>query len=233
MKTLERRLTDTLRNEAEGLPEEVAAHTLSPAASRRSRFIRPSLAAPAAVVAVMILAAPLIWLNSERSGGELATATHSTSEADVGIIPRWPPVSILPDEFFLLVEDCLQQKGFAPEIDPDAHTIEFPDPQPGSNSDWATQECINDIDPTYLEPPPPFTEEQLADLYLYVTDQRDCYVELGYSRVEMPSRTIFETDLEGRFDPAGELASTFGEFPTDEDLATCRSRARPYWFVGS
>jgi hypothetical protein len=179
----------------------------------------------------MILAAPLIWLNSERGGGELAPATPPTSEADVGIIPRWPPVSILPDEFFPLVEDCLQQKGFAPEVDPEARTIEFPDPQPGS--DWAKKECINDIDPTYLEPPPPFTEEQLADLYLYVTDQRDCYVELGYSRVEMPSRTLFETDLRGRFDPAGELASTYGEFPTDEDLATCRSRSRPYWFVGS
>jgi hypothetical protein len=231
MKTLERRLTEALRSEAEGLPDEVAAHFLSPIAPKRTGSMRPSLAATAAVVAVMILAAPLIWLNSERSGGPLTPPTPSTSEADVGTIPRWPPVSILPGEFFLLVEDCLQQKGFAPVVDPEAHTIGFTDSQPGS--DWAKKECINDIDPTYLEPPPPFTEEQLADLYLYVTDQRDCYVELGYSRVEMPSRTLFETDLRGRFDPAGELASTYGEFPTDEDLATCRSRSRPYWFVGS
>lgn len=231
MKTLERRLTEALRFEAEGLPDEGAAHTLSPAASRRSRFIRPSLAAPAAVVAVMILAAPLIWLNVEPGGNELTSETPSTTAADVGTIPFWPPVSIPPDEFFPLVEDCLQLKGFAPVVDPEARTISFSDSQPGS--DWAKKECITEIDPTYLETPPPFTEEQLADLYLYVTDQRDCYVELGYSRVEMPSRTLFETDLRGRFDPAGELATAYGEFPTDEDLATCRSRSRPYWFVGS
>lgn len=155
----------------------------------------------------------------------------STSEANGGTIPRWPPVSILPDEFFLLLEDCLLEKGFAPVVDPKAYTVSFPGSQPGS--DEATRECKEEADPTYLEPPPPFTEEQLADLYLYVTDQRDCYVELGYSRVEMPSRSIFETDLKGRFHPAGELASKFGEFPTDEDLATCRSRSRPYWFLGS
>jgi len=155
----------------------------------------------------------------------------STSGANGGTIPSWPPVSIPPDEFFLLVEDCLMQKGFAPVVDPEAFTISFPKSQPCS--DEAMQDCMDDIDPTYLEPPPPFSDEQLADLYLYVTDQRDCYVELGYSRVEMPSRTIFESDLEGRFDPAGELASTYGEFPTDEDLATCRSRSRPYWFIGS
>ncbi len=174
--------------------------------------------------------------TSEADGATIprlppVSEVSTTSGADAGTIPRWPPVSIPPDEFFLLLEDCLQQKGYAAVVDPAAFTISFPGSQPGS--DQARDDCIDEIDPTYLVAPPPFTDDQLNDLYAYVTDQRECYVELGYSRVEIPSRTIFETDLEGRFDPAGELASSYREFPTDEDLATCRSRSRPYWFVGS
>lgn len=81
MKTLERRLTEALRSEAEGLPDEVAAHILSPA-TKRPGFIRLGLAAPAAVVAVLILAAPLIWLVSERGGGELTPAIPQPTTAE-------------------------------------------------------------------------------------------------------------------------------------------------------
>ncbi|HUP16041.1 MAG TPA: hypothetical protein VM848_08335 [Acidimicrobiia bacterium] len=47
---------------------------------RAVALIRPGLAAPAAVVAVMILAAPVIWLSAERGGGELDSAVPLTSQ---------------------------------------------------------------------------------------------------------------------------------------------------------
>jgi hypothetical protein len=135
-----------------------------------------------------------------------------------------------PDEFFLLVEECLRDEGYAPVIDPEEHTVGFPGNQAGSRE--ALQACVNEIDPAYLEPPPPFTEDQLADLYEYVTDQRDCYVELEYPRVELPSYELFSTDLEGRFDPAGVLTSEFRQPPDTADVTTCRDRSRPDWFGG-
>jgi hypothetical protein len=83
MKTLERRLLDTLRSEADRLPDEVAAYTLPPLQSKRTGALRPGLAAPAAVVAVMILAAPVIWLGAGRGGGggETSSATPTTQPA--------------------------------------------------------------------------------------------------------------------------------------------------------
>ncbi|HJQ94244.1 MAG TPA: hypothetical protein VJ935_00860 [Acidimicrobiia bacterium] len=80
MKTLERRLVDTLRSEAERLPDEVAAYTVPPLESRRTEALRPGLAAPAAVVAVMILAAPVIWLSAGRGGGGESPATTPTTQ---------------------------------------------------------------------------------------------------------------------------------------------------------
>lgn len=81
MKTLERRLVDTLRDEAERLPDEEAAYTLPPMEPKRPGFLRPGLAAPAAVVAVMILAAPVIWLSAGRGGGEAPATSPSTQPA--------------------------------------------------------------------------------------------------------------------------------------------------------
>lgn len=81
MKTLERRLADTLRHEAERLPDEEAAHTLTPVEHRRLDSLRPSLAAPAAVVAVMAIAAPVIWLNADRGDGGPSSASAPTTQA--------------------------------------------------------------------------------------------------------------------------------------------------------
>lgn len=172
----------------------------------------------------LLLCAVCLLASACSPGGAPTTDVNSGSTA------QWPPVSIPPDEFFLLVEDCLRDEGYAPVVDPEEHTVGFPGDQAGSRE--ALQACIAEIDPSYLEPPPPFTEEQLADLYEYVTDQRDCYVELGYPRVELPSFELFSTDLEGRFHPAGVLASEFGQPPDAADQTTCRERSRPDWFDG-
>jgi len=79
MKTLERRLMDTLRYEADNLPDEEHVHPLTPTRQKRPGFLRPGLAAPAAVVAVMILAAPVIWLSAQNGGsGHVPAATPTT-----------------------------------------------------------------------------------------------------------------------------------------------------------
>lgn len=83
MKTLERRLVDTLRAEAERLPDEAATYTVPPLQSRRTGALRPGLAAPAAVVAVMILAAPVIWLSAGRGGGGETSATTPTTQSPI------------------------------------------------------------------------------------------------------------------------------------------------------
>ena len=51
-------------------------------------------------------------------------------------------------------------------------------------------------------------------------------------RPGLPSFELFSTDLEGRFDPAGVLASEFRQPPDAADLTTCRDQSRPAWFVG-
>jgi hypothetical protein len=85
MKTLEERLAETLRFEAEQLPDEEAAHTLTPVSEKRSGFLRPGLAAPVAVVAVMVVAAPVIWLSAGRDGGgQTPAATPTTQAATTG-----------------------------------------------------------------------------------------------------------------------------------------------------
>ena len=84
MKTLERRLVDTLRSEAERLPDEATAFTVTPLQSKRTLALRPGLAAPAAVVAVMILAAPVIWLSAGRGGGgETSATTPPTTQSTI------------------------------------------------------------------------------------------------------------------------------------------------------
>lgn len=80
MKTLERRLTEALRMEAEQLPDEGAVHVLAPVESKGPGFLRPGLAAPAAVVAVLMLALPVIWLTSEWGGGGGSAVTPPTSQ---------------------------------------------------------------------------------------------------------------------------------------------------------
>lgn len=81
MRTLEERLAETLRFEAEQLPDEEAAHTLTPVSEKRSGFLRPGLAAPVAVVAVMVVAAPVIWLSAGRDGGGQTPAATPTTQA--------------------------------------------------------------------------------------------------------------------------------------------------------
>lgn len=118
MTTLERRVADTLRYEAEQLPDEDAVHTLTPVEQNRSRLLRPGLAAPAALVAVMILAAPVIWLSAERGGGGPQSATDPTdqppSAASTQPVPSSSPVSTFNGTLDSVVDQL--PEGFDPEL---------------------------------------------------------------------------------------------------------------------
>lgn len=170
---------------------------------------------------MLIVLAMMACVGCARSG--------SGSESSGESIPRWPPVSLLPDEAYARVGTCLEDKGYAPVVDPNDRSVGFPGNQPGASE--ALRACFEEVDPSYLEDPPPFTQEQLDDLYAYVTSQRDCYVEYGYPRVDMPSRDRFDTEMRGRFDPAGALAA-MGDAPSPEEIHDCRERSRPLWFLG-
>jgi len=158
---------------------------------------------------------------------ETSTTTSTPSDST----PRWPPVSLLPDEFFPRLVKCLQDNGYAVTLGPDYSISETG----GSLEDASAynetfDDCTRQIDPGYLEEPPPFTQAQLESLYAYLTLETQCLAEFGYPLVEMPSFERFSTDLEGRFDPVGELAD-IGNLPTDDEIRTCRQRDKPAWFV--
>jgi hypothetical protein len=180
------------------------------------------------VIVALALAVSMIGCVPNRAidtGVEEGVTTGAEGET----IPRWPPVSLDPEVFFVRLGECLEERGFAVSVDPGAHTIGYRGSQIQAYK-TARDECILEVDPSYLEVPPEFTDDQLAELYAYVTDQAACLAELGYPQVEVPSFDRFAGDLRGRFDPVGDLAE-LGVFPSDENIGTCRDRAKPLWFV--
>lgn len=107
---------------------------------------------------------------------------------------------------------CLNDHGIPATLGPD-YTIS------GGASARAVhkeirEECFREVDPSYAEDPPPFTEAQLESLYGYLQKQVARFVESGYPQVEMPAFERFSTDLEGRFHPVRALIEEFGVFPT-------------------
>lgn len=142
----------------------------------------------------------------------------------------WPPVSVLPDEYFPLVAGCLEDHGFTVTVDVQQRSFYFPGDQPGSKESRIA--CQEEIDPSYLQSPPPFTDPQLVELYQYQQSQIRCFADLGYESVTLPSYEIFMAELRGRFDVVGQIREETGEVPSDAETKTCRERDRPYWFLG-
>jgi len=82
---------------------------------------------------------------------------------------------MLPDEFFPLVVECLQDNGYAVTLGPDYSLSEAGGSYENRGALKETfDECAQQIDPSYLEDPPPFTEAQLKALYDYVNAQVTC-----------------------------------------------------------
>ena len=189
--------------------------------------MKPSWVLP--VAALLVISA----CTQDASPGAL-TSTKRTNSTQTGVVnpeatPQWPPVSIPPEEFFGRVGDCLEDEGFSVEVNPAEYTLTYRGTQRQA-FDAARDACMNAIDPSYLSNPPPFTEQQLVELYDYAIDKVDCLEELGYPRVDLPSFDVFANELSGRFDPVGQLFAD-GDSVDDEDMLFCRSRAKPLWFV--
>jgi len=155
------------------------------------------------------------------------TEIQDTATAET--IPQWPPVSVPPVEMFTRIGECLSGEGFAVDVNVQAYTVEYSGEQHEAYR-AALDACVESIDPSYLTDPPDFTAEQLQDLYGYVLDQVNCYVELGYPQVELPSFDLFIDELRGRFDPVAAL-STQGALPDEAEMIMCRGRAKPPWFM--
>lgn len=179
-------------------------------------------------VVVLVLAASVIGCSPD-SATETSTEGNVTTGPGGETTSRWPPVSLNPEVFFVRLGECLEGRGFVVSVVPEAHTIRHSGSQKEAYG-TAFDEGILEVDPSYLEVPPDFTDEQNAELFAYVMDQVACFAELGYPQVEVPSFERFAGDLRGRFDPVGKLAE-LGVFPTDEEIGTCRDRAKPLWFV--
>ena len=180
---------------------------------------------------ILVAVTAVLFVAGCSNGTDTGTVPAGVATTGPGeeTIPRWPPVSLDPEVFFVRLGECLEAKGFVVSVDPEAHTIRDSGSQKEAYRD-AFDECILEVDPSYLEVSPEFTDDQYAELFAYVTDQGACFAELGYPQVEVPSFDRFAGDLRGRFDPVGELAE-LGVFPSDEEIGTCRDRAKPLWFV--
>lgn len=216
-----------------------------------ARAMRRRLAA--AAVATLAVVGSLWFYQSQHHPTEVvmagigSTPQHTTEEqtpttgaildpgsdpastaASRGDIPLWPPVSVHPDEYFPLVGECLEEAGFDVIVNDRGFT--FPHDQSGS--DTKQRECMERVDSSYLEPPPPFTDDQLVDLYEYKQSEVTCYADLGYIEVDLPSFEVFATELRGRFHPVGAISEQSGQVPTENEMETCREGDRPYWFIG-
>lgn len=180
------------------------------------------------VIVALALAASAVGCRQDstaETGAEGGVITGAGEETT----PRWPPVSLDPEVFFVRLGECLEGRGFAVSVDPQSDTIAYRGSQIEAYK-TARDECILEVDPSYLELPPEFTEEQNTQMFIYVTDQAACFSELGYPQIEVPSFDRFAGDLRGRFDPVGELAG-LGVFPSDEEIRMCKERSKPRWFV--
>lgn len=162
------------------------------------------------------------------AGSAPLTGSEVTEEST---IPRWPPVSLLPDEFFPRLVACLNDHGYPVTLGPNYTITGGGLITERETYRKASEDCIREIDPSYVEDPPPFTQEQLESLYRYLQGVVACFADLGYPQVEMPSFERFSTDLEGRFDPVSALIDDYGVFPSDADIAICRQEGKPSWFV--
>lgn len=136
METLEHRLRETLRQEADRLPDEQHVRTIT-VSSRRPSRLPSALVAPAAALLVLLIAAPALWLAT-RNGGQQDPATSGSepnvSQADTGTLITSEQIledGVVTEEEYrtgaLAVVACLTEAGFEAEVN-------FEEPNPGTDS---------------------------------------------------------------------------------------------------
>lgn len=127
------------------------------------------------------------------------------------------------DEFLLLVRECIEDHGFEVTLGPDGG-FNFAELGSRDRLDEArrlSQTCIEQVDPARIEPPPPLTEAQLAEMYEYAIAQAECMREAGYPVGPPPPVQVY-VDTEGAWDPYVDLAER-GMPPAVEDVVACQN----------
>jgi hypothetical protein len=142
------------------------------------------------------------------------------------------PYATTRAEYFLAVKACLQDRGFAVEIDVDQGAIitnESTDER-AREAAAATKECQKAIDPKRLEPPPKPDVDELRAWYAYVVAQVQCYRAAGYAVPDPPPEQVF-IDSGGLWDPAGKLLETTGQAIPPDPVHRCQAvPERPSFF---
>lgn len=128
-------------------------------------------------------------------------------------------------EFLLLVKACIEDRGFSVVLRDDGG---FDFGELGSRERLeaaraASRECIGEVDPARLEPPPPLTAAQLSAMYAYAVAQTECMRSAGYLVRDPPPKEVF-IDTGGQWDPYVDLAQQDLP-PLPEDVVRCQNIA--------
>lgn len=176
-------------------------------------------------------AAPAPAPPSTRAAPITTSTTITTTPAGApGEASAWPPGRMGADEFYALVKACIERRGFAATVNAEERYVEFryDDQAQLAKAQEAMHACFDEVDPTFNQPPPAFSDAQLGELYPYVVAQAGCLAEAGYPALDAPSFDFFAEELRGFWDPAGELAEA--GVPLDyADVTACRAAGRPAW----
>lgn len=127
-------------------------------------------------------------------------------------------------EYFLRMEECLQEKGYGVSADVDEfpYSLSFRDNDvPFEQLDTDRRACTESIDPVRLEQRVPLTRGQLEQLFDYVNAQVDCMRQAGYPAADPPPLQVF-IDSAGAWEPYSDLRERGIDFSA-EDLASCQN----------
>lgn len=119
-----------------------------------------------------------------QSGEERTTAAHATPVAPA------VPFDGSVEEFFVALTTCLEDAGWAVEIDPSGNGINFEGGAAGAQDE---QRAVADCQQQVGGPPaPPAVDEALARaVYEFHLGTRECLIEHGYSISPPPSDEQF------------------------------------------
>ncbi len=132
------------------------------------------------------------------------------------------PYATTRAEYLLAVKACLEDGGFAVEIDVAdgaIYTNEGTDER-AQEAAAATRECERTIDPKRLKPPPRLGPDELRDWYIYVVAQVRCLRAAGYATPDPPPEQVF-IDGGGFWDPAGKTMEAGGGAVTPDVERRC------------
>lgn len=164
------------------------------------------------------------------SGSPHAPSANAQSRFAPG--PPSNPYKTTREEFFLGVKACLEDKGFAVDLDiPEGGITTHETTDEGArNSAVAIHECEIAMDPRRLLPPPRPSDEQMQAWYGYAVAQLACLRAAGYATPDPPPEQVF-IDSGGDWDPTKATMDFGGTTVKFEDQRRCEQiKERPDFF---